>query len=67
MTKRRKSVIDEEKVRQQLITGIPNKAVYDEKLPTNVRLERNLKERALAEAGERRAAVWLDHWQHAEP
>ena len=57
MTKRRKSVIDEEKVRQQLITGIPNKAVYDEKLPTNVRLERNLKERALAEAGERRTTL----------
>ena len=33
MTKRRKSVIDEEKGTQQLITGIPNKAVYDEKLP----------------------------------
>ena len=44
VTKRRKSIIDEEKVRQQLITGIPNKAVYDEKIPTNVRLERNLKE-----------------------
>lgn len=57
VTKRRKSVIDEEKVRQQLITGIPNKAVYDEKLPTNVRLERNLKERALAEAEERRTTL----------
>lgn len=57
VTKRRKSVIDEEKVRQQLITGIPNKAVYDEKIPTNVRLERNLKERALAEAKERRTTL----------
>ena len=58
MTKRRKSVIDEEKVRQQqLIIGIPNKAVYDEKLPTNVRLERNLKERVLAEAKERRTTL----------
>ena len=57
VTKRRKSVIDEEKVRQQIITGIPNKAVYDEKLPTNVRLERNLKERVLTEAKERRTTL----------
>lgn len=46
----KKTIVNEEKIRKNLIHGVPNTAIYDEKIPTNVRLDKTLKERAMADA-----------------
>lgn len=46
----KKSIVNTEKIRKNLIHGVPNSAIYDDKIPTNVRLDKTLKERAMADA-----------------
>ena len=45
MAKIRKSVVDADMATQNILKGVPNPTVYDDKIPTNVRIEASLKEK----------------------
>lgn len=53
----KKSIINPDTVAVNAVRGVPNPTIYDDKLPTNIRIEKWLKERLIKDAEDNRCAI----------